>query len=171
MDGAMPNTISTIFDSSSTPRAMNKIGSTARGGIIDSTLTSGDNDLRTYGMSPVNTPTVRPMPMLIATPVSSRLKLATVSTQSTTSPVRRLSSVASRTNVLVIVASDGSSLSSAFSASRLADAATYTASKITNGSAPSAMPRPRSGLRLMNRFTPALELPLGCELHVVSVEA
>ncbi len=64
--------------------------------------------------------------MLIATPVSSRLKLAAVSTQSTTSPVRRFSSVASRANVLVILASDGSSLSSALSASRLADAATYT---------------------------------------------
>ncbi len=69
--------------------------------------------------------------MLIATPVSSRFKLAPVSTQSRTSPVRRFSSVASRANVPAILAIDGSSLSSTFSASRVAE----TDSNVPDGGA------------------------------------
>ena len=43
MKGAMPITISTIFAVSPSPNTMNRIGSTASGGIIDRTAMKGDS--------------------------------------------------------------------------------------------------------------------------------
>ncbi len=80
--------------------------------------------------------------MLIATPAISRRRLAAVSTQSTTSPVRAVLLRGEALDVPAICDNDGSSLSSAFSATA-SHAATYTASTITNGSAPRTMPTPR----------------------------
>ena len=41
MNGVMPKTISTILETSPSPNTMNRIGSTAMGGIIDSAATNG----------------------------------------------------------------------------------------------------------------------------------
>jgi hypothetical protein len=54
--GVMPITISTTFDNSSSPNTMNRMGSTASGGIMDSTVMNGDNVAPTSGMLPVSDP-------------------------------------------------------------------------------------------------------------------
>ena len=68
MKGAMPMTISATLDSSSSPKTMNRIGSTAIGGIIDSTATNGDSGARTSGTRPSRMPKTRPIAALMPTP-------------------------------------------------------------------------------------------------------
>ena len=47
MNGVMPKTISTTLETSPSPNTMNRIGSSAIGGIIDSAATNGERFART----------------------------------------------------------------------------------------------------------------------------
>jgi hypothetical protein len=86
---ATPNTISTTFDRSPSPNTMNRIGSTAIGGIIESTATSVPNVAPKRGNSPTAMPKQRPINVATPNPMPSRLRLAPVSSHRMISPVRR----------------------------------------------------------------------------------
>ena len=122
MNGAMPKTMSTTFDTSSRPKTTNRTGRIAIGGISDSPSTNGERPARTSGMAPSATPKARPTSALIPTPSASRRRLAPVSAHSSTSPVRLSGSTAIRCTASPRLANDGSSLSFGFSASRAPDA-------------------------------------------------
>ena len=54
--GATPTAISVIFAVSPRPSAMNRIGSSANGGITQTTVTKGRRNARTRGMKPIAMP-------------------------------------------------------------------------------------------------------------------
>src|SRR5688572_18056234 len=74
-----------------------------------------------------------------------------------------------------MVPSEGSSLSSGFSASRNCDANTYNTSSATNGNTPRAREVPRPGCWLISRRMAkrryGSKLAVGRHLHVAGVEA
>ena len=92
--GAMPMTMSAIFEVSSRPSMMNRIGSTASGGIIATVLSNGDNNARSRGTTPMPTASSIASVALIPSAAPMRLRLAQVSTQNSTCPLRRSSSKA-----------------------------------------------------------------------------
>lgn len=79
INGSVPIMIDTTFDSSHNPKTINKIGSNAKGGIIDSTVTNCESRLRTSGSSPIKSPNNKPNVADIPMPNPKRLRLAHVS--------------------------------------------------------------------------------------------
>ena len=75
-------TISVIFDASPSPMTMNRIGSSASGGTIDSTATNGPNVAPAIGSKPIRMPTTRAIAAEMASPIRSRVRLAAVSDHS-----------------------------------------------------------------------------------------
>ena len=81
--GATPMMISITFDSSPSPNTMNRIGSTAIGGIIETTATRVPNDAPAIGSRPTVRPKPSPTMVEIPSPSPSRCRLAKVSVHST----------------------------------------------------------------------------------------
>ncbi|MCY1541582.1 hypothetical protein D9M68_772830 [compost metagenome] len=81
MHGVMPMTISITLDSSPRPKTINRIGSTASGGIIDSTVSSGDNGALNNGRVPAAMPRHNPTSAAMPRPMPRRLRLAALSCQ------------------------------------------------------------------------------------------
>ena len=119
--GVTPIMISITFDNSPRPNTMNRIGSTAIGGIIDSTATKVPNPAPATGKRPIARPNTKPVSAAIPSPSAKRCRLAAVSAHSTYSPDRRSGSAASRFDVATISETGGNSLSSGLAARRSAD--------------------------------------------------
>lgn len=119
--GVMPMTISITFDSSSSPKTINSTGSIASGGIIDSTVISGESDARHSGNTPEVTPMHRPISEAIASPASRRARLTRVSTQNRYSPLRLSGVNAIRDSASSICCRPGSSLSCGLASSLTAE--------------------------------------------------
>jgi hypothetical protein len=81
--GATPMMISITFDNSPSPNTMNRIGSTAIGGIIETTATMVPNDAPATGSSPTVSPKPSPTRVEIPNPSNSRCRLAAVSVHNT----------------------------------------------------------------------------------------
>ena len=75
-------TISVIFEASPSPMTMNRMGSSASGGTIDSTATNGPNIAPMMGSKPMRMPTTRANTAEMASPIRSRVRLAAVSDHS-----------------------------------------------------------------------------------------
>ena len=92
MHGAMPITISAIFAVSSSPSTMNRMGRIASGGIIATVPSSGESSARTRGTTPMASASTRPSIALMPSAEPMRLRLAQVSAQNSTRPLRVSSS-------------------------------------------------------------------------------
>jgi hypothetical protein len=90
----------------------------ASGGTIDKTARSGDSVAPSVAKEPAAIPRHRPAIAAMPIPMNRRFRLAAVSDQSRISPVRSSSVNAICLTASTICAALGSSLSSAFSASR-----------------------------------------------------
>ena len=90
----MPMTMSAILEVSSSPSTMNNTGRMANGGIIATVLSSGDSNARSRGTTPIPTASSIASVALIASAAPMRLRLAQVSVQNSTLPLRRSSSKA-----------------------------------------------------------------------------
>jgi hypothetical protein len=117
----MPITISITFDNSSRPKTMNSIGRIASGGIIDSTVSSGDSGAPNSGKVPAAMPRHSPASALMPRPMARRRRLEAVSCHSTYSPVRLSAVNARRLTASVICTALGSNLSLGLSVSRSAE--------------------------------------------------
>ena len=78
----VPMTISVIFEASPRPMTMKRIGSSASGGTIDRTETTGPSVAPATGSIPMTMPTTSAIAVEIASPVTKRVRLAVVSAQS-----------------------------------------------------------------------------------------
>ena len=92
MHGAMPITMSAIFAVSSSPSTMNSTGRIASGGIIAMVPSSGESSARSRGTTPMPTASIMPSMALMTSAEPMRLRLAQVSAQNSTRPVRLSSS-------------------------------------------------------------------------------
>ena len=92
MQGAMPMTMSAIFAVSSRPSTMNSTGRIASGGIIATVLSSGDSNARRRGTTPMPIASIMPSVALMISAEPMRFRLAQVSAQNSTWPLRRSSS-------------------------------------------------------------------------------
>ena len=119
--GVMPMTISITFDSSSRPKTINSTGRIASGGIIDTTVISGDSAARYIGNTPAAMPMPRPISDESARPISRRLILISVSAHSRYSPLRLSGVKAIRSMAAIICDRPGSSLSCGLASSRTAE--------------------------------------------------
>ena len=122
--GAMPSTISTTLETSPRPHITKMIGSTAIGGISDSTATVGAKVLRTSGNIPSIIPNTSPDAVLIPTPQARRCRLARVSLHRMIWPVRLSSWKATRRTPSASWLTLGSRRSLGFAAWRASEADT-----------------------------------------------
>ena len=132
--GVIPMTISITFDSSSRPKTINSTGRIASGGIIDTTVSSGDSAARYIGKTPAAMPMTRPISDETARPVSRRLRLISVSAHSRYSPLRLSGVNAIRSMAATICDRPGSNLSCGLASSRTADPINQAAISTTKGS-------------------------------------
>ena len=68
MTGAVPNTISATLETWPRPKTMNRMGSTVIGGIRESDAMNEANSARTFGISPIATPSTRASSVDMPTP-------------------------------------------------------------------------------------------------------
>ena len=122
MNGVMPNTISAIFAVSPRPSAMNRIGSTAIGGMTAIIAIIGPKVARAAGNRPSSSPTSSVVAVAIARPIQSRERLAHVSAQAGICPVVGSVVAHMRTIASPIWMIVGSTLSEGFSKCRASEA-------------------------------------------------
>lgn len=103
---------------------MNRMGRIASGGIIERTAIRGDRVARSIGKAPEAMLRPRPARAATAMPSAMRVRLASVSDQSSTEPVRASSVKAIRAMASSICATLGNRRSSGLSASRADEATT-----------------------------------------------
>ncbi len=121
MNGATPMTISATLLTSPRPNTMNRIGSRASGGAIDTAATKGDSVAPASGSKPAASPSSSASAADSPTPSARRNRLAPVSPHSRMAPDRWSGSVASATAVSHSVAGAGSNLSAGLTARRASD--------------------------------------------------
>ena len=122
MNGVMPITISATLAVSPNPKTMNRIGSSAMGGITAMVVTSAPSVARAAGSTPNTMPTSNADSVQIPSPNPSRSRLAAVSAQKITWPLRGSASSSSPRIAATIAAGVGSTLSDALAACRAAEA-------------------------------------------------
>ena len=120
--GAMPTAISVTLAVSPRPSAMNRIGSRASGGTIDTAPRKDDSSARAKGTSPVTVPSTSASRVATARAAAIRSRLAAVSLQNRYSPVRGSATRARRSSARPRDAKLGSSLSVGLAARRRAEA-------------------------------------------------
>ncbi len=107
----MPTAISTIFGTSPSPSAMNRIGRTAIGGITAMIVMIGPGAARTSGTTPSAMPMISVESVAMAMAMPSRHRLAAVSASAVTCPVRGSVSVKRRSAARTIATKVGRTLS------------------------------------------------------------
>ena len=119
----MPMAISAILDASPRPMTMNRIGSNASGGTIETAPRKGARPARSSGSSPISMPSTRVIVTVMPSAENRRPRLAAVSSSSRIFPVRGSAMKPIRMTESASPAKLGSSLSFGLSASRAAEAA------------------------------------------------
>ncbi len=115
-------TINATLAASPRPKTMNRIGSSAIGGMTAMVVTSGPKVARTEGIKPSTSPTSSADTVEIASPMPSRHRLAPVSAQNNKVPVIGSGTATRLCIAATIAAGVGKILSAGLMAWRLAEA-------------------------------------------------